>query len=130
MSEIEVLDFAYILLFAQENKAKDYSKKIAKLFREVKNLDTNLQLEIHYVLKKLIRLHFRDDEKKTKELLTMITKAVHPELLDELPTLKKAIENEKIRTEELNNALDKLDNSEKENARLRQILKENNIEVD
>ncbi len=30
-------------------------------FKKVKNLETNLQLEKHCVLKKLIRLHFRDN---------------------------------------------------------------------
>ena len=144
LSEIEVLDFAYILLFAQENKANEYTKQIVELFGKVKNLETNLQLEIHYVLKKLIRLHFRDDKEKTKELLTMITKAIHPELLDELPTLKKAIEKEEKRTKQLNNTIDKLNDTrnkltntenklniaEEEIARLKKILKENNIEVD
>ena len=67
----------------------------------------------------------------------MITKAIHPELLDELPTLKKAIEKEEKRTKQLNNTLDKLNDTrnklniaEEEIARLKKILKENNIEVD
>ncbi|WP_296881015.1 hypothetical protein [uncultured Methanobrevibacter sp.] len=80
----------------------------------------------------------------------MITKAVHPELLDELPTLKKAIEKEEIRTKQLNNAIDELNDTRnklkiaenklkiaenklkisEEIARLKKILKENNIEVD
>lgn len=158
LSEIEVLDFGYILIFAQEDKAKNYSQKVAKLFTEVKNLDISLQLDIYYVLKKLIRLHFRDDETKTRELLTMITKAIHPELLDKLPTLKKAIENEEKRTEELyitrnelnstknklnntkdelnntknklNNTEDELNSAQNEIKKLKQKLKDNNIEVD
>lgn len=89
LSEIEVLDFAYILLFAQENKAKIYSEKVVELFCVIKYLNKTLQLDIHYVLKKLIRLHFRDDENKTKELLTMITQAVHPEVLENMNTLQK-----------------------------------------
>ena len=67
----------------------------------------------------------------------MITKAIHPELLDELPTLKKAIEKEEKRTKQLNNTIDKLNDTrnklniaEEEIARLKKILKENNIEVD
>ena len=67
----------------------------------------------------------------------MITKVIHPELLDELPTLKKAIEKEEKRTKQLNNTIDKLNDTrnklniaEEEIARLKKILKENNIEVD
>ena len=41
----------------------------------------------------------------------MITKAVHPKLLDELPTLKKAIEKEEIRTKQLNNTIDELNDT-------------------
>ena len=57
----------------------------------------------------------------------MITKAVHPELLDELPTLKKAIEKEEIRTKQLNNAIDELNDtrtnskSQKTNSKLQKI---------
>ncbi len=92
LSLIEVLDFAYILLFAQENKAKEYSKKVVKLFGEVKFMDKRLQADIYHVLKKLIRLHFRDDELKTRELLAMITESVHPEAIKMESTYDKMSE--------------------------------------
>jgi hypothetical protein len=59
LTEIEVLDFAYILLFAQENKAKKYSEDVANLFYEVKGLDKNLQYDIYYVLKKINQTSFQ-----------------------------------------------------------------------
>lgn len=137
LSEIEVLDFAYILLFAQDNKAKKYSKVVARLFKEVKNLEKGLQLDIHYVLKKLIRLHFRDDENKTRELLTMITEAVHPDYLDDLTTLEKALKKVEERDYELSQKDDMIDSMrndlsmrDDEIRKLKMKLKENNIEVD
>ena len=67
----------------------------------------------------------------------MYTYDKNSKLLDELPTLKKAIENEEIRTKQLNNTIDELNNTknklnsaEEEVARLKEILKENNIKVD
>ena len=151
LTEIEVLDFAYILLFAQENKAKEYSEKVANLFCEVRNLDKSLQLDIHYVMKKLIRLHFRDDEKKTKEMLRMITKAIHPDALKDMLTLQKMSEKiedfnnvilkqsdelsekDKIisqRDNELSLKDNELSLKDKEIIKLKSKLKENNIEVD
>lgn len=144
LSEIEVLDFAYVLLFAQENKAKEYSKNVANLFREVKNLNKSQQLDIHYVLKKLIRLHFRDDLKKTEELLTMITKAVHPEVLDSMTTLEKMnnkVENMEKELTKMDNELSKKDSElskkdnelskkDKEILKLKMKLKEHDIKVD
>ena len=165
LSEIEVLDFAYVLLFAQEKKAKEYSEKIAELFKKVKNLDFDQQLEIHYILKKLIRLHFRDDLKKTIELLTMITKAVHPDVLDGMTTLEKAQHTIEIKDsvisqmgdelsqkdnkisqmgdelsqkdnkisqmgDELSQKDNRISQMDKELKKLKEKLKENNIEVD
>ena len=130
LTEIEVLDFAYILLFAQEKKAKKYSEVVVGLFCEVKNLDKNLQLDIHYVLKKLIRLHFRNDDKKTWEMLTLITKAIHPNVLKEIPTIQKMLK----KLEESDNLImqkDKeLSKKDKEIIKLKKQLTENNIEVD
>ena len=123
LSEIEVLDFAYIMMLAQENKTKAYSEKVANLFSEVKKLDINLQLDMHYVMKKLIRLHFRDDLNKTEELLTMITKALHPKALDDLTTMQKmSIELEDFKTE-LININEKCNTIQEEN---NNIKKENN----
>lgn len=144
LSEIEVLDFAYILLFAQENKAKEYTKKVVDLFSEVKNLDYALQLDIHYVLKKLIRLHFRDDKTKTRELLTMITKAVHPNVLDSMTTLERMNKKVEFMQDELSKMDDELilkndeiikkddeiTRMDNEISKLKEKLKENNIQID
>ena len=48
-----------------------------------------MQADLYYVMKKLIRLHYRDDENKTRELLTMITKAVHPDTMTKLTTIEQ-----------------------------------------
>lgn len=132
------MDFAYILLFAQENKAKIYSEKVVELFCVIKYLNKTLQLDIHYVLKKLIRLHFRDDENKTKELLTMITQAVHPEVLENMNTLQKMarkieekdnllLEKDKVISEqdkELSEKDNVISKQDKEILRLKNQLKE------
>lgn len=123
LSEIEALDFGYVLIFAQENKAKAYSNDVAELFKEVKYLDISMQIDIHYVLKKLIRLHFRDDENKTRELLTMITKAIHPDALDNLTTIEKMANEISLKDEALSLKDDEI-------RKLISKLEENNIEVD
>ena len=137
LSEIEVLDFAYVLMFAKENKAKIYSNVIVELFSEVENLDKSQQLDIHYVLKKLIRLHFRDDENQTRELLMMITKSVHPDVLENMTTLEKALKKveEKdyelsVKDDEISSMRNDLSVKDDEISKLRKKLKENNIEVD
>lgn len=130
LDEIEALDFANILLFAQDHKAKKYTLEIVELFCKARYLDTGIQLDIYYVFKKLIRLHFRDDEKKTREVLTVVIKAMHPELLDELPTLKKAIDNVEKRDQIILEQEAQLTQQEKEIMKLKEKLKENNIEVD
>ena len=151
LSEIEVLDFAYILMFAQENKAKAYTQDIAELFKEVKYFDMTMQFEIHYVLKKLIRLHFRDDKNKTRELLTMITKAIHPDAIDNLTTFEKMAKKVEImdnqltqrddeinsirkdlsqKDEELSQKDEELSQKEYEIRKLKNKLEENNIKVD
>ena len=48
-----------------------------------------MQADLYYVMKKLIRLHYRDDENKTRELLTMITKALHPDTMTKLTTIEQ-----------------------------------------
>lgn len=137
LSEIEVLDFAYVLMFAKENKAKIYSNVIVELFSEVENLDKSQQLDIHYVLKKLIRLHFRDDENQARELLMMITKSVHPDVLENMTTLEKALKKveEKdyelsVKDDEISSMRNDLSVKDDEINKLRKKLKENNIEVD
>ena len=108
-------------MLAQENKTKAYSEKVANLFSEVKKLDIDLQLDMHYVMKKLIRLHFRNDLNKTEELLTMITKALHPKALDNLTTMQKkmSIELEEFKVE-LKNIKKKSAKKDKEIKKLKQ----------
>ena len=135
--EIETLDFAYVLLFAQEKKAKEYTIEIVALFVEIKNLSIDEQIDIFYVLKKLIRLHFRDDLEKTKELLTMMVKSVHPNAWENMTTLQKALLNVENLNEELtqkeNQLLQKdnqLNKKDQEIKKLRKTLNKNNIKVD
>ena len=124
-------------MFAKENKAKIYSNVIVELFSEVENLEKSQQLDIHYVLKKLIRLHFRDDENQTRELLMMITKSVHPDVLENMTTLEKALKKveEKdyelsVKDDEISSMRNDLSVKDDEISKLRKKLKENNIEVD
>ena len=106
ITSVTSMDFAYILLFAKKSVGKEYTEKVVKLFCDVKNLEESLKLDLYYVLKKLIRAHFKDDLNRTRELLTMITKSLNPETLEKFPTLKKM--NEEIN--ELNEKIEEKDN--------------------
>lgn len=102
LSVVDALDFINILLFSRKKVAKQHTCEVVDLFQKVASkLDMNLQLNLHFVLKKLIRAHYADNLIKTRELLTVITKAIHSDLLDELPTLKKLRADNELKELEL-----------------------------
>ena len=53
-------------------------EKLIHYFTEIESkIDKKLQLDLHEILKKMIKKHFKNDIKKTKELLTMISKNIY-----------------------------------------------------
>jgi hypothetical protein len=76
MSNKEFLRFAYCLVFAKKPYAKDIVEKLVNLFCSMEHLTHKQQLDLHLSLKTMIKYHFKDELKKQRRLLTMITKAV------------------------------------------------------
>ena len=68
----EVLNFAYIAIFVK-NDAKEIIEKTAILFNRFPQINPDLKIDMHQVLKKMILYHFKDDLKKAGELLYLIS---------------------------------------------------------
>ena len=73
--------FAYIAIFT---KQKETMERLAYLFSQIDQMEPNLQLDLHQVLKKMIKFHFRDDKNKIRELLTMISESIFQKNLEGL----------------------------------------------
>lgn len=90
LSQSEALNFAYIAIFVKNDEAKEILEKLAQLFRDAKIKEDELQMDLHHVLKKIIRYQITD-ENKIKELLTVITQAITPEEYEKLTSHQKTI---------------------------------------
>lgn len=77
----EAIYFAYIAIFT---KQKETMERLAYLFSQIDQMEPNLQLDLHQVLKKMIKFHFRDDINKIRELLTMISESIFQKNLEGL----------------------------------------------
>ena len=76
--------------------------EISQLFSQINQIEPDLELDIHHILKKMIKEHFKDDENKCRELLTMISKSIFKKNLDGL-TYKEKTE---IRMNDLNQQIE------------------------
>ena len=79
--------------------------EISQLFSQINQIEPDLELDIHHILKKMIKEHFKDDENKCRELLTMISKSIFKKNLDGL-TYKEKTE---IRMNDLNQQIEQKD---------------------
>ena len=59
-------------------------ERLAYLFSQIDQMEPNLELDLHQVLKKMIKFHFRDDINKIRELLTMISESIFQKNLEGL----------------------------------------------
>ena len=64
--------------------------ELSKLFSRITCIETSIELDIHQVLKKMIKECFQDDEKKCKELLTMISESIFQKNLEGLTYKERA----------------------------------------
>ncbi len=76
MSEKDVVSFSYGIAFAKDDYAKDYLEKSVNFFTTIENIEDKHQQDLYLALKEKIKYYFKDDEKKKRELITMITKSV------------------------------------------------------
>ena len=111
--------FAYIAIFT---KQKETMERLAYLFSQIDQMEPNLQLDLHQVLKKMIKFHFRDDKNKIRELLTMISESIFQKNLEGL-TYKERTE---IQMKEKDQKLEEKDQKlEEKDQKLEEKNKEN-----
>ena len=79
LSDVVLLNFAYIAIFVEDDVGKEIIEEIAQLFSQLEFLNNMIYLDLYQTLKKMIKYHFFDDLDKTKELLIMITQTVPKE---------------------------------------------------
>ena len=84
MSEMDFLKLNHCIIFA-----KDIIEKSVNLFISIEKIKFEYQLVLFLALKMMIKYHFRDNFGKTKELLTMITKAVSDSMIEEMPLYQR-----------------------------------------
>ncbi len=70
-SESELLNFAYIAIFVEDN-AKNIMEQLTVLFCRFPYIEENIKVNLHHVFKNMIRHHFKDDLKKARELMRFI----------------------------------------------------------
>ena len=91
LTQKDAMYFAYIAIFT---KQKETMVRLAYLFSQIDQMEPNLQLDLHQVLKKMIKFHFREDINKIRELLTMISESIFQKNLEGL-TYKERTEIQK-----------------------------------
>lgn len=89
VSEMDFMTLNYCIIFAKEDFAKDVIETCVKLFVSIENISFEHQLVLFMGLKTMIKFHFRDNMDKTRELLTMITKAVSENMIEEMPLYQR-----------------------------------------
>lgn len=89
MSELDFIKLNYSIIFAKDDYAKDVIEKSVNLFISIEKISFEHQLVLFLALKMMIKYHFRDDVVKTKVLLTMITKAVSGNMIEEMPLYQR-----------------------------------------
>ena len=99
-----------------------YFYRISQLFSQINQLEPDLELDIHHILQKMIKEHFKDDEIKCRGLLTMISKSIFKKNLDGL-TYKEKTE---IRMNDLNQQIEQKNQQiEQKNQQIEQKDEEN-----
>ena len=119
LTQKEAMYFAYIAIFT---KQKETMERLSYLFSQIDQMEPNLQLDLHQVLKKMIKFHFRDDKNKIRELLTMISESIFQKNLEGL-TYKERTE---IQMKEKDQKLEEKDQKlEEKDQKLEEKNKEN-----
>ena len=125
--------FAYIAIFT---KQKETLERLSYLFSQIDQMEPNLQLDLHQVLKKMIKFHFRDDKNKIRELLTMISESIFQKNLEGLTYKERTeiqmkekdqkLKEQGIKLEEKDHKLEekdlKLKEKDKENQKLKKEI--------
>ena len=75
LSIVDGLNFAIIAIFVEGEQKKEIMEKLAYLFSKGK-IESQLQLDLHHVLTKMLKKHFEDNRNKCKEMLRVISESI------------------------------------------------------
>lgn len=118
----ELMYFAYIAIFVDENHAKDTMEKLSLLFAEIGQIDFTVELDLHQILKSMIKFHFRDDEDFCKEMLIMISKSLYSNDYEGLINKERS----ELQIKELNQLLDETSQQlDEKDLQIEHLLEEN-----
>lgn len=118
----ELMYFAYIAIFVDENHAKDTMEKLSLLFAEIGQIDFTVELDLHQILKSMIKFHFRDDEDFCKEMLIMISKSLYSNDYEGLIYKERS----ELQIKELNQLLDETSQQlDEKDLQIEHLLEEN-----
>jgi hypothetical protein len=99
-SDEDYLNLVHCLIFAKKEFAKDVIERISHLLATIEKISLKHQLDLHLPLKMMIKYHFKGNDEKIRELLTMITTAIHESKTEEIPDLEQMkAENHELKTE-------------------------------
>ena len=139
--------FNHCLIFAKKPYAYEVVEELAELFATIENVTLDIRRALFKSLCRMIKYHLKDDDKK-RELITMMIKSMPYKTYeglsyDEIQEAQKeelqngiairdniinqkddVIKQDKILLNQKDNVIDE---KEKENLRLRKLLRENNI---
>ena len=128
-----MLDSIKGMIFAKKPYAYEVVEKLAEMFATIDNVTSDIRGDLFYAVSGMIKYHFKDDDKK-RVLITMMLKNMS---YDEYKNLSR---NERLefQKEKLQNGIalrdniinqkdNVIDKKEKENSKLRKLLRENNI---
>ena len=119
LTQKEAMYFAYIAIFT---KQKETMERLSYLFSQIDQMEPNLQLDLHQVLKKMIKFHFRDDKNKIRELLTMISESIFQKNLEGLTYKERTEIQMKEKDQKLEEKDQKLEEKDKENQKLKKEI--------
>ena len=123
----EAMYFPYIAIFVEEKYSKKIIMELSELFSQITYIEPSIGLDIHQVLKKMIKECFQDDENKCKELLTMISESIFQKNLEGLTYKERA----EIEMADLNQRLELRDQQlEQKDQQIVQITQQKNQQLE
>ncbi len=96
--------------------------EISQLFSQINQIEPDLELDIHHILKKMIKEHFKDEENKCRELLTMISKSIFKKNLEGL-TYKEKTEI-RMKDQQIEQKDQQIEQQDEENKKLKKEIEQ------
>ena len=121
------------MIFAKKPYAYEVVEKLAEMFATIDNVTSDIRGDLFYAVSGMIKYHFKDDDKKRVLITMMLKNKSYDEYKnlsrnERLEFQKEKLQNGIVIRDNIINQKDNvIDKKEKENLRLRKLLRENNI---